>query len=245
MAEDNYESIISWIERRISSDYQTVLDGYDLYDRDSLDDFWQEFVRQEDKDGRLQHFFYGNPHYTKERPNFKWGGIEGTEIDDRLYDRIGRPLVQDFNEEVAQSISGQIDEAETADDIGEIDIPDRLLPEVAERLENTKNEKFIRATIEDPATEVSKLNQLLRSINRLPDGGIRRELRREIKNETGRLADLNQFLLEQVRSQSNEAGLDSVIGRILDSDLRQKQKDALLRVADTRRSTGFPETFEG
>ena len=56
-----YERIIEWIERKISSRYQTMLDDYDFFNEETSREFWEDFVKNEDDEhGRLNKFFFGN-----------------------------------------------------------------------------------------------------------------------------------------------------------------------------------------
>lgn len=240
-----YDEIISWIRDRYDES------GYDIFSLDDIPQIRQQLISDYDKDGRLKSFLLGNDKFTRYMEGRKWRGIEGTAVEGRLFEEAERPIIDELNRDIEQQLSGQIEEAGTIDEIDDVDIPDNLMPDVIERVENIKTEKFgelkgeeLRREIEASDTEVSRLNQLIREVKKLPDEEVGRDLRREIKEETSRLNDLNQFFLREIRSTGSEANLDEVVNSIDDSDLRTKQKDSLRRIAEARRNLGFPELGE-
>lgn len=237
-----YEQIIEWISRRYSAE------GYDFFSVDSLNDIRQQLVRDFDKDGRLDHFLFGNDKFTITRPNIKWGGIEGTNVERQLFENIERPLIEEFNANIEESLGGEIESAGTTDELADIDIPNNLAPETIDRLEEAKNLKFgeirseeIKEEITSPETELSRFKQITKEIKRLPDEAVRQDLSRDLREEAERLKELNQSFLEQIRTQTDEFGLDRIIRDIDVSDLREKQKESLQRIAEARRDLGFPE----
>lgn len=246
-----YERIIDWIERRISSRYQTALDDYDFFNEDTTREFWEDFVRNEDDDsGRLNKFFFGNNRYTKEYPNFKWKGIYGPQgsVAKTELNRIEDPLIEQFNQRIEERLRREIETADTTEDVSKVEIPDALIPETAERLEGVKTGRFgelrgqeLEREIADPLTDISELKKFRREVKTLPDEVIRRNLEISISQEQKRTKDLNQFFLENIRELNTEQAMSGLIERIRDSDLRPKQKIGLLKVADARKEMGFPE----
>lgn len=243
-----YEEIISWISKKYEES------GYDIYNLDDVARARQQLIRDYDTDGRLRHFLEGNPHMTKymiDSGRARWGGIEGTSVESDFFREIEEPIIDELNRNIEDQLTGEIESADTTDEIGEIDVPNNLMPDVIERLEETKNNRFselrgdeIKTEIGSPTTEVSRLNQLLREVRKLPDESARKDLQKEIKGETRRLSDLNQFFLEGIREENTLDGLNDWVSQINNSDLRDKQKQALQRIAEARRESGFPEVSE-
>ena len=243
-----YDEIISWIRDRYSDE------GYDIFSLDDISNIRQQLISDYDKDGRLRHFIEGNPKSTRhmtEQGRFRWTGIEGTRVESQLFEEAERPIIDELNRDIEQQLSGQIGEADTIGEIDEIDIPDNLMPEVIERLEGTRTERFgelkgeeLKREIESPDTEVSRFKQLIKEVRKLPDEDIGRELEKEIKGEGKRLGELNQFFLQEIRSARSEPELENALTRLGDSDLRGRQKDALRRIGEARRNLGFPEVGE-
>ena len=198
--------------------------------------------------------------YMIDQGRARWTGIDiPTRLDEftnedtaeyQFFNRVERPILEELNRTAEQQVIGQLEDADTADEVDDIDIPD-LLPETIERLESAKVERFgevkgdeLRKEIESPNTEVSRFKQLIKEVRKLPDEGIGKELEKEIKGEGKRLGELNQFLLQEIRGVRSEAELGNVLTRLEDSDLRSKQKDALRRIGGIRRDLGFPEATE-
>ena len=240
-----YDSVISWIRSKYDQE------GYDIFSVDDVRRIRQQLISDYDQDGRLQSFLFGNDQFTRYMEGRKWGGVEGTSVERQLFEEVEEPIINELNRGIEQQALGQIQEADTTDDLDDVDIPDNLMPDVTERLESAKTDRFgelkgeeLRREIEAPDTEVSRLIQLTREVRKLPDADNRAELEREIKEETERLKEINTLLLQEIRITSSQAELDNVINRIGDSDLRSKQKDALIRIAEARRGLGFPEISE-
>lgn len=264
MIKFSYDDVIEWMNAR----YDNL--GFDFLTEDDIIKGRQTLIDQFDSRGSIGAFFGVMRSSTEKRifqeteePRFEDTMSSAIQSIDNKDDLKNIKILDDFTQETKdkltelkssrfEELSGEdITNASTTEDLADIKIPRDLTDDTRERLEEAKNIKFgeligdeLREKIESPETELSEFKQISKGIKRIPDEAIREDLSRSLKEEAERLGDINQSLLEDIRSQTDEPGLDAVISRIDDSDLRDRQKESLRNIAEARRDLGFPEISE-
>ena len=263
MIKVSYDDVIEWM----NAHYDDI--GFDFLTESDIAKGRQALIDQFDTKGSIGAFFGIMRGSTESRifqeteePRFEEtiaSAIRSTDNRDDLkrievldeFTQKTKDTLQEMKSSRFEELAGEdIINVATTENLADIKIPKDLTEEVIERLEEAKNVRFgeirgdeIREEFENLESELS-LKNIGREAKKIPDEDLRRDLIEEIKSEQRRTTELVKSFTNDIRSQTDETGLNDIISRIEDSDLRDRQKEGLRNIAEARRDLGFPEVTE-